>query len=198
MFSALPKEDQDAIRRAFDVLVSNPNRPPDATAPTQPVVNEVALPHLCRVMNLCVNEEDLYQICLSFGRGSSEGGRTPQAAGASAVPHILPPTDFDFDCIKRVFDVYTPKQPDHVAAYFQLFNLLDVNEVGSISQADLRHCLCSTGDRLSDDEFHHLLYANDLLHRSQISVFEFVRLLLRVPINDCKVSLPSLPPPITS
>lgn len=178
-FQDIPKSEQDAVRKAFDVLAVQ--QAPDA------VVSEVALPHLCRVMNLCVNEEDLYQICISLGRGSSEGGRTPHAA---AAPHILPPTEFTFDAIKRVYDAFAPKQGDHVRLYFQLFNLLDVNEVGRISQADLRHCMCSTGDRLSDDEFHHLLYANDLLHKPEITVFEFVRLLLRVPLATCTVEAP--------
>lgn len=187
-FIELSKAEQSAIEKAFSILASTPIKGAELQGTSTLVVNEVALPHLCRVMNLCVTEDDLYQICLSLGRGSSEGGRTPQPTNA---PHILPPTEFHFDSIKRIFDTYAPKQPLHVRSYFQLFNLLDVNEVGSISQADLRHCLCSTGDRLTDDEFHHLLYANDLLHKSSITVFEFVRLLLRVPLHHCKVEAPS-------
>ncbi|CUI11038.1 Hypothetical protein, putative [Bodo saltans] len=183
-FAELPKGEQGAIKKAFEVLATQ-NGP-------DPVVSEVALPHLCRVMNLCVNEEDLYQICISLGRGSSEGGRTPHT---SAAPHILPPTEFTFDAIRRVYDTYAPKQSEHVRMYFQLFNLLDVNEIGRISQADLRHCMCSTGDRLTDDEFHHLLYANDLLHKPEITVFEFVRLLLRVPVAHCRPE-PIVPAPV--
>lgn len=186
MFATLPKARQDEIRKAFKTLQAPsqlfvPKRGGNSDEPPPQVVNEIALPHLCRVMNLCVTEDDLHSICNNFA--FLGGGKDEKRALPSSSNFLLPQTEFDFDAVVRLHDSLAPAQPEHAALYFQFFNLLDVHESGSVSQADLRHSLCSAGERLTEEEFNHLLYVNDLLQKPRITVFEFVRLLLRVKAN---------------
>lgn len=129
-----------------------------------PVVRVDALVNLLRVLNLTIPEDALLSVIQKV--------RGPDHHSANA--------GFTAEQVRDIFDVLAPMQPANVTAYMQFFNLLDVHETGSIPVADLKHALCNIGDKLSLDEFHHLLYKNDLLQKERITVFEFLRLLLRV------------------
>lgn len=177
-FESLPAAEQKALRRAFETLSFVPIAGDESSTR---VINEAALPHMCRAMNLSLTDDELFHVCstMSLERMNSN------EEGAPAVPPpapvvLLPRSTFDLPCVQRIYDQYATRQPELAKEYLQFFNLLDIHETGLVSQADLRHCLCATGERLSDDEFNHLLYANDLLHRPQINVYEFMRILLRI------------------
>lgn len=155
------------------------------------VITEVALPHLCRVMNLCLTEEALRHVCRDFGTatGPSPTLTVPPSQGASggghasAGPVVLPPTEFRFPALVRMYNTLFPLQHAFTEQYLQFFNLLDVQDVGVITQADLQHCLCAAGDRLSAEEFRHLLFAADLLHKPKLTVYEFMRILLKIGVD---------------
>lgn len=166
-YDDLPVSNQQRVRRAFDALAT-------VGGAGVKLINEVALPHICRAMNLSLTEEDMYAVCQMYSLNP------PQQKLASSSLFALPAAEFDFACIQRIFNAYAPIQQDQVKLYHQFFRLLDIHEVGSVSQSDLRHCLCTTGERLSDEEFNHLMYANDLLHKPRLTAYEFVRLLLRM------------------
>jgi Ca2+-binding EF-hand superfamily protein len=181
-FEKLPPRERDEYRKVFTTLAVS-----SAGDASKLVVTEAALPHLCRVMNMALPEELLVGICDEFGSSASASGKTTpaQSLASSGVPRIPQPTEFTWEDVVSIYDHFYPSQRQNLTLFLQLFNLLDVNEVGSIHQNDLRHALCSVGDRLSEEEFNHLLYTNDILHKSTITVYEFVRLLLRVlPSGD--------------
>jgi Ca2+-binding EF-hand superfamily protein len=102
-----------------------------------------------------------------------------QSSGSTASP-LSDSTEllFDFETVVEIYNAYAPIQRDFETQYMQFFNLLDSDEQDLISVSDLRHALCNLGDALTDREFNHLLYANKLLHRTSISIFEFMSLLM--------------------
>lgn len=175
------------------------------------VITEVALPHVCRIMNLCLTEVALLHVCRDFGTptgsSSSAGGGggdlapsssvkqskqsgaslPPQqqgdAAAAAGGPVVLPPTEFTFPAMIQLYNALAPLQPAFTEQYLQFFNLLDVHDEGTITQADLKHCMCAAGDRLSEEEFRHLLFSVDLLHKERLTVYEFLRILMKIGVD---------------
>lgn len=111
------------------------------------VITEVALPHVCRIMNLCLTEVALLHVCRDFGTptgsSSSAGGGggdlapsssvkqskqsgaslPPQqqgdAAAAAGGPVVLPPTEFTFPAMIQLYNALAPLQPAFTEQYLQ-------------------------------------------------------------------------------
>ena len=115
----------------------------------------------------------------------------PPAAGVA--PSTSPPQpatpvpldSVDFAQFAQLYDNLVPVQMDAVGQYLAFFNLLDVNVVSRIRVQDLRHALCRLGDApISEQEFDHMLFKKKLLHRDELTPYEFLYLLLDVPMDS--------------
>ena len=167
-FAKLPAARREEFVTAFNLLaVAVPSVQQDAAAAatTKLVVRFDSLTNLLRIMNISIPDESLLAALQKLEGGSD-----------------INPADrgFTLQEVQEMYDVLAPLQSNNITPYLQFFNLLDVHEVGSIPVADLKHALCTVGDKLAPDEFHHILYKNDLLQKERLTVFEFLRVVLRV------------------
>jgi hypothetical protein len=140
--------------------------PPQQPPPTTLVVKLDGLVNLLRIVNISIPDEALLAALAKLDGGA--GGLAVQDRG------------FTLQEVREMYDVLAPLQQTNLTPYLQFFNLLDVHELGSIPVADLKHALCTIGDKLAPDEFHHVLYKCNLLQRDRLTVFEFLRVVLRV------------------
>ena len=169
-FALLPASRREEYTTAFNLLAI-PAQPPAGSTQDVPlgapklVVRLESLVNLLRIMNISIPDENLVAALQKLDGGADIN---------------LNDRGFTFQEVREMYDVLAPMQGSNITPYLQFFNLLDVHEVGSIPVADLKHALCTVGDKLAQDEFHHLLYKNDLLQKERLTVFEFLRVLLKV------------------
>jgi Ca2+-binding EF-hand superfamily protein len=141
----------------------------DGVAPPPQVLSKLVvrldgLVNLLRIMNIAIPDEALLAAVQKLG--TAAGGTFDRG--------------FTLNEVREMYDVLAPLQQTNLTPYMQFFNLLDVHETGSVPVADLKHALCTLGDKLDPDEFHHILYKCKLLERDRLTVFEFLRVVLRI------------------
>lgn len=163
-----------------------------------------SLPTALGIMNVAVALSDLQEMAPAFAhRPLAELNRDKRGAllahsqqGAVNVGSVPEEDDgvtyvsiydltFSFSSLVRLYDALLPTQNVLVRDILAFFDLLDEGGRGMIKASDLRHALCRLGDTpLSDSEYNHLFYRHRLLHKASLSVFEFVRLVMDIPVEN--------------
>ena len=150
-----------------------PPYPGEAPAPSDDCVALGSLTTVLALLNLAVAPEELAPIVRDYAAPGSPHG--------TAGP--LKSLRFDWPGVVALYDRLVPSQNATLKQYFALFHLLDPDGVGQVQLADLRHAMTRSGPHpLTEAEFNHGLYRHRLLHRATVSLFEYVRLLLDVPM----------------
>lgn len=164
------------------------NVPPSAhTSPAAEItLGFDSLPTILGIMNLAVTLDDLRDTAKYFAVPSE---------GDTIAKGSVYDMRFNWEGIVRCYDSLLPAQNALISKFLGLFNLLDVDAKEAIRLSELRHTLCRLGTApLTDAEYNHMLYRHRLLHRSTISVFEFLRLVLDVPMEPIYDALQSVEP----
>jgi calmodulin len=89
-----------------------------------------------------------------------------------------------FASLVDIYDAHAVKQSKHFDDFLAFFNLIDVEEKGYVKVSDMRHALCNLGNSLTDQEFNHMLYSLGMLHKLNITVYEFIRLMMNTPLES--------------
>lgn len=140
-----------------------------------------SLPTMLGVMNVAVALDELSDI----SRACAVGGQ--DAATSSSSLYDL---RFAWSGVIAMHDYLVPSQNSAIGKYLGAFSLLDADGTETVKVAELRHALCRLGTApLSSAEFQHMLYRHKLLHRSSLTVFEFLRLMLDVPVLPIEEAL---------
>jgi len=108
--------------------------------------------------------------------------------GGAEQSFLLCPLDdlrFHFRGIVQLYDHLVPRENLRILQWLAFFDLLDEGGTGTLRLSELRHALCRLGDHpLTDAEYNHMLYRRRLLHKTTVTVFEFMRLIMDVPTDD--------------
>ena len=178
-----------------------------------------SMPSMLAVMNLAVTVEDLAPIAEKFALLPDDGSDDDEPAGDSSAAPLGAAKDgfldeqdaiggkknesaanrapvsvydllFDWPGTAALYEHLLPAQNGKIADYISLFSFLDGDEKAVIRVSDLRHALCRMGTApLSENEFSHMLYRHKMLHRDSVTIFEFMRVLLCVPIEPMAAAL---------
>jgi len=151
-----------------------PGSPGEAPPATDDCVGFDSLPTVFAVLNLAVSPDDLRPIARDYA------SPTASPAGATGALAAL---RWDWPGCVALYDRLVPSQNALLKQHFALFHLLDPDGRGEVPLADLRHALTKGGPHpLTDAEYNHALYRHRLLHRTTVSLFQYVRLLLDIPM----------------
>jgi hypothetical protein len=146
-----------------------------------------SLPSMLAVMNLAVGLDELAPIAEQFALLPDDDDSD---ASVPAQPESAYDLLFDWPGTAELYEHLLPSQNSRIHDLFSLFSFLDGADRGAIQLSDLRHALCRMGAApLSDVEFDHMLYRHRLLHRATVTVFEFMRVLLDVPVEPMAAAL---------
>jgi len=86
-----------------------------------------------------------------------------------------------FPSVIEMYCEHIPKESTFMKEFMMFCSLLDTDDMRRLTLSDLRQALCTVGDKLTDQEFNHLLYSRNLLHKTSVTVFEVLVVLLGLP-----------------
>jgi hypothetical protein len=185
----LPVLLQLQFETAFQRLARGKTAPTNAAerhaASLQPAatISYDSLPTMLSIMNMAVTLDDLSDVARAFAARTTDG----------ELPPSMYDLRFEWRGVTALYDHLVPDQNALIGKFLKFFNMLDADNVDTIRVADLRHALCRLGAvPLTDAEFNHMLYRHRMLHRANVTVFEFVRLLLDTPMPPVEAALVDL------
>jgi hypothetical protein len=181
-FAGRPAAEQVQYERAFVRLAKHQLKLEPGDVNVTMTVSYDSLPTVLGIMNLAVTLDDLVHIarpCAVPAPPRDDGG----------LPSLYE-LRFAWAGVVALHDFLVPQQNAAISKYLGAFNLLDVDSTDSVKVTELRHALCRLGTSpLSNAEFQHMLFRHRLLHRNTLTVFEFVRLLLDIPVVPIQQAL---------
>jgi hypothetical protein len=159
----------------------------EATGAGGATVRFDSVPTVLSVMNLSITFDDITDVARNFGRPPPQMSDDTEDGGSSASIYDY---EFTWPALTALYDYLVPQQNQLIGTYLGLCSLLDADGVGAVRLSDLRHALCRLGGApLTDAEFNHMLFRHRVLHRTTVSVFELMRLLLDIPVSPIEASL---------